>query len=119
MNNDCDPDSPAPTSNESRSGTRPVQGTDSNAPPRDITPSDAEKALTDHDPAIRAAALWRFNVHLSTAQIDRALDDPAAAVRIRAVLRPEPLSPSQVEHALNDTNALVRQAAELRRLRGH
>ena len=86
---------------------------------RDPTQEMVEKALTDPDPTVRAAALWRLNVHLSETQIERALRDRAAGVRIRAVLRPEWLSLPQIHRALADENPLVRQAATLRRSRGY
>lgn len=83
------------------------------------TPEMIDKALTDRDPGVRAAALWRLNVRLSEAQIERALLDPAPAVRIRACLRPEWLSLYQIQRALADESSLVREAATIRRSRGY
>lgn len=82
-----------------------------------MTKSEMEMALTDPDPEMRTATLWHLNAPISPEQCERALLDPEPGVRIRAIFRPESMSPAQIRRALNDRNPLVVHAAAARFVR--
>jgi hypothetical protein len=84
---------------------------------RHITADLMEIMLTDPAPCVRMAALWRLTVPITPAQLERALIDPDAGVRIRAIFRHESLTMAQINRAMNDPNTLVQQSAAIKRIR--
>lgn len=84
---------------------------------RHITTEVMEIMLTDPAPCVRMAALWRLTVPITPAQFERALIDPEAGVRIRAIFRHESLTMAQLNRAMGDSNTLVQQSAAIKRTR--